>query len=96
MCTLVAIWCTINTCDCLFLLPKSLPVPYTHPLHTHTTTLTQERLHSLKRYVFELKESYDELLRAFSLLETGSKQRVGQLEAELSDKITQTKVKFLW
>ncbi len=39
-----------------------------------------------------MKESYDELLRAFSLLETGAKQRVGQLEAELSDKISQTKV----
>jgi len=44
--------------------------------------------------VFELKESYDQLLRAFSMLELGSKQQTGDLEKTLADKLAQIKVLY--
>jgi hypothetical protein len=52
----------------------------------------QEKLRSLKRYVYELKESYDELLRAFSELKLTSKDQVIELERVLANKMASIKV----
>lgn len=53
----------------------------------------QEKLKSLKRYVLELKESYDELLKAFSDLKLTSKDKVVELERILGNKIATIKVR---
>ena len=63
----------------------------THTLK-HIHTFTQAKLNSLKIYVLELKESYDELLKAFSQLELSSKDSVADMEGVLATKIAAVKV----
>ena len=65
------------------------PPPPPPPPPTHTS---QEKLRILKRYMFELKESYDELLRAFSQLEVAAKEKIAALESRLLAALTAAKV----
>ena len=52
----------------------------------------QAKLRVLKQYVFELKESYDELLRAFSQLELAAKDKIAVLENRLLAALNTAKV----
>lgn len=53
----------------------------------------QAKLQSMKRYVFELKESYDELLRAFNELKlTLNPDNVMELKKKLNNKEVLIKV----
>ena len=58
---------------------------------TRLTSL-QAKLRVLKQYVFELKESYDELLRAFSQLELAAKDKIAVLENRLLAALNTAKV----
>lgn len=58
---------------------------------TRLTSL-QVKLRVLKQYVFELKESYDELLRAFSQLELAAKDKIAVLENRLLAALNTAKV----
>lgn len=55
----------------------------------------QEKLRILKRYVGELRESYDDLMRDFTQLQGAAKTKVGQLQQRLTDTITEAKVSWL-
>ena len=78
-----------QACDILYhsLLPPPPPSRYSSP---------QEKLRVLKRYGFELKESYDELLRAFSQLEVAAKEKIAALESRLLAALTAAKVGGIW
>ena len=56
--------------------------------------IPQAKLRALKQYVVELRESYDELLRAFSQLEGAAKDKVMQLEAKLATALATAKVRL--
>lgn len=55
-------------------------------------TSLQAKLRVLKQYVFELKESYDELLRAFSQLELAAKDKIAVLDNRLLAALNTAKV----
>ena len=52
----------------------------------------QAKVQALKQYVHDLKENYEELLRAFSQLEGAAKDKVTELEGKLVTALTAAKV----
>ena len=54
------------------------------------------KLCALKQYVFDLRQNYSELLKAFGQLESAAKQRISSLEQKLRDAVAAAKVQCMW